>query len=119
MAPKRNAKYAKSLENSEYKNLSINSVLCPICRSILIEPVTLPCKHEFCLSCLDGTMANTNLVCPLCRVRIGSWLRKAKKEKKLINMELWKAIKADFAEQVRNKCDGIEDNFTGKHKAFL
>lgn len=26
---------------------------CPICLDILIEPVTMPCKHELCLICFE------------------------------------------------------------------
>lgn len=60
-------------------------------------------------------MANTNLVCPLCRKRIGSWLRTARKEKKsLVNTEFWKAIKESFPQQIKNKVDGIDENFEGR-----
>lgn len=113
MAPRRTVKSVKLTENNNYKNLPLERVLCPICRSILVEPVSLPCNHGFCLSCFEGTMANTNLVCPLCRVRIGSWLRTARKENKLVNTELWKAIKESFPQQVKNKVDGIDENFEG------
>lgn len=56
-------------------------------------------------------MANTNLVCPLCRIRVGSWLRNAKKEKTLVNNELWMAIKDQYAAHVKNKLDGVEELF--------
>lgn len=56
-------------------------------------------------------MANANLVCPLCRVRVGSWLRNAKKENTLVNNELWKAIKDQFPLQVKNKLEGIDEPF--------
>ncbi|KAJ8915628.1 hypothetical protein NQ315_003412 [Exocentrus adspersus] len=110
MAPKRVLKSVKTLKKSDYSALNIKDVLCPICRSILVEPVTLPCDHEFCLCCFNGTMENANLVCPLCRIRVGSWLRKAKKEGKLINYVLWDAIKNKFPQQIKNKMNGIDDN---------
>lgn len=59
-------------------------------------------------------MAKANLVCPLCRIRVGSWLRKAKKEKSLINNEFWKAIRAQFPEQILNKLSGIDETFEGE-----
>lgn len=105
----RNTNKVLSIDN--YNSLTINEVLCPICRSILVEPVTLPCNHGFCYSCFEGTMQNANLVCPLCRIRIGSWLRKTKKEGKLINDELWKVIKQNFGQHVKNKLMGIDENF--------
>lgn len=111
MAPKRSVKtVCVTNNNNNYNNLTLNDVLCPICRSIFIEPVTLPCNHGFCSSCFDGTVANTNLVCPLCRVRIGSWLRRSsKKDNKLVNSALWDAIQKSFPTQVRNKLTGNEE----------
>lgn len=113
MAPRRAVKSVKKIRSNGYKNLSLHNVLCPICRSILIEPVTLPCNHSFCVSCFESTMANTNLVCPLCRMRIGSWLRNARKTKNITNSDLWKAIRDAFPEQIQNKLDGVEENFEG------
>ncbi|KAL3280811.1 hypothetical protein HHI36_004042 [Cryptolaemus montrouzieri] len=110
MAPRRGARVVKIDHVVDYDNLTVKEVLCPICRSILIEPVTLPCNHVFCSSCFQGTMENANLVCPLCRVRIGSWLRSCKKENKLINVDYWNAIKKLFPIQIKNKLEGIEEN---------
>lgn len=107
MAPKRFKKCEVNEENSEkYKNLNISDVLCPICRSILIEPVTLPCSHGFCLACFNVTMENTALSCPLCRIRIGSWLRTARKENKTINTTLWNVIQLKFSKEIRKKING-------------
>ncbi|KAG5883149.1 hypothetical protein JTB14_033400 [Gonioctena quinquepunctata] len=61
-------------------------------------------------------MENANLVCPLCRLRIGSWLRKAKKESKLVNQVLWKAIQKRFPEQIENKRRGVDENLEEKHE---
>ncbi|GLV39035.1 hypothetical protein CBL_06086 [Carabus blaptoides fortunei] len=107
MAPKRFKKSEVNGENSEkYKNLNISDVLCPICRSILIEPVTLPCRHGFCLACFNVTMENTALTCPLCRIRIGSWLRTARKENKIINTTFWDVIQLKFSKEIRKKLNG-------------
>lgn len=110
MASRRTYRYLKQNLKQDYTILKLNDVLCPICRSILIEPVTLPCNHGFCMSCFNGTVENSNLVCPLCRTRIGSWLRKVKKESKLINIDLWSSIKNNYAQHVKNKLDGIDEN---------
>lgn len=120
MAPRRGTRVLKVEQSIDYDNLTVKEVLCPICRSILIEPVTLPCNHVFCFSCFQGTMENANLVCPLCRLRIGSWLRLCKKENKLINIDYWNAIKRLFPEQIKNKLQGVEDNLNyGNIKYFL
>ncbi|KAJ8972814.1 hypothetical protein NQ317_009510 [Molorchus minor] len=96
MAPKRKSKNTKTLKLLDYKALVLNDVLCPICRSILIEPVTLPCNHVFCSACFDGTMESANL--------------EGEKERKLINYELWKVIENQFPQQVQNKLNGVDEN---------
>lgn len=53
-------------------------------------------------------MQNANLACPLCRVRIGSWYRIAKKEKRLINAQLWDVVREKFSKQLENKSKGID-----------
>ncbi|KAK0171850.1 hypothetical protein PV328_005247 [Microctonus aethiopoides] len=34
--------------------INLRDLMCPVCRGILIEPVTLPCSHNLCLRCLKG-----------------------------------------------------------------
>lgn len=115
MAPKRQ-KTQNAIENiDKYKNIVISDVLCPICRSILIEPVTLPCSHGFCLACFNGSTENTTLTCPLCRIRIGSWIRTAKKEKKFVNVNLWKILQHKFPKEIEKKQLG-EDLETNEGK---
>ncbi|CAH0557976.1 unnamed protein product [Brassicogethes aeneus] len=108
MAPRR-GRNTKTINNPNYSNLSIDDVLCPICRSVLTQPVTLPCNHGFCFACFEGTMQNANLACPLCRVRIGSWYRIAKKEKRLVNQRLWEILREKFPKQLENKLKGIDE----------
>uniref|UniRef100_A0A0C9RWS2 RING-type E3 ubiquitin transferase n=2 Tax=Fopius arisanus TaxID=64838 RepID=A0A0C9RWS2_9HYME len=93
-----------SLQASTEMNL--RDVICPVCRGILIEPVTLPCTHSLCLRCLKGTFEHNSLSCPLCRVRVGSWLRSATKSETLINSELWHLIRSRFPKEIEDKrCD--------------
>ncbi|XP_017882047.1 uncharacterized protein LOC108626104 [Ceratina calcarata] len=91
-------------------DISIRDLMCPVCRSILIEPVTLPCTHNLCLKCLKGTFEHNSLSCPLCRVRVGSWLRRATKTETLVNSELWHLIRTKFAKEVESKYNGDERN---------
>lgn len=105
------AKSKKRLSKNENKllkleKLELNDVICSICQSILIEPVTLPCYHDFCQSCFNRSIENNALCCPLCRLRIGSWLRTATKQKNLINIQLWRFIKIKFDEQIDKKLKG-------------
>jgi hypothetical protein len=105
MAPRR-----AKVNKVDYKKLTTNDVICPICRSILIKPITLPCSHGFCSSCFETTTQNANFVCPLCSVRVGSWLRSARKSKKLINESFWQAIQNQFPLQVLDKLKGVDEN---------
>ncbi|GBP22896.1 E3 ubiquitin-protein ligase rnf168 [Eumeta japonica] len=49
---------------------------------------------------------NNALCCPLCRLRIGSWLRTSRKNKKLINVSLWNFLKDKFHKEVHTKLKG-------------
>lgn len=41
---------------------------CSICLQPFVEPVTTPCGHNYCKSCIMGYWAGTNLPqCPLCK----------------------------------------------------
>ena len=42
---------------------------CAVCLEIMVEPITLPCGHNFCYSCLDQYFNESN-TCPLCRGEI-------------------------------------------------
>lgn len=91
-------------------DLKLDDVMCPICRSIVIEPVSLPCKqHVLCYFCFEKTIENNTLTCPICRKRIGSWLRSATKNRSLINSKLWLEIQEKFPEQVKCKQNGEDD----------
>lgn len=42
--------------------------LCPLCRDIFTSPVTVPCGHSFCLSCLSHYWTrHQSKYCPHCR----------------------------------------------------
>jgi hypothetical protein len=54
-------------------------------------------------------MKETSFTCPMCRKRIGSWLRAATKEHNLVNNELWAIIQNRFPDQVQAKLSGEDD----------
>lgn len=107
MAAKSKKRLSK-IENKLLKldKLELKDVFCSICHSILIEPVTLPCFHAFCHHCFNGSIENNALCCPLCRLRIGSWLRTATKQKNLVNIQLWNFIKSKFSHEIAKKTKG-------------
>ncbi|KAF6207368.1 hypothetical protein GE061_018609 [Apolygus lucorum] len=94
------------------KKLTVKEVICPICREIFIEPVSLPCKHIVCLQCLEQTVENNTLSCPICRTWIGTFLRLAKNRNKIINHKLWEQLKKQFPREIERKCNGEEDGIS-------
>ncbi|XP_074553305.1 bloodthirsty-related gene family, member 2 [Halichoeres trimaculatus] len=53
---------------STFSLLSEKHFLCPLCKDIFNNPVTTPCGHSFCLSCLSNYWArHQSRYCPHCR----------------------------------------------------
>ncbi|TRY58052.1 hypothetical protein DNTS_022704 [Danionella cerebrum] len=82
---------------------------CPVCLTIFMEPVTLPCTHTFCKPCFLETVDKSNICCPLCRKRVSSWARLNSRNKTLVNEELWKRIQDAFPIQCERRVQGIDD----------
>lgn len=80
--------------------------VCPICLNVMIEPVTLPCFHGLCKACLENTLNEAAMQCPICRYRLSIWVRRTRKKGCLINQEKWKKIKELFSNYVNQKMAG-------------
>ncbi|KAK0042831.1 E3 ubiquitin-protein ligase RNF168 [Biomphalaria pfeifferi] len=91
-------------------NKRLSECMCPVCLSILLQPVTFPCNHSLCLKCYRQTVEKANLSCPVCRKRFSVWARKAAIEKKIINMEKWKEIQEAFPEKVRRRLEDSQES---------
>lgn len=79
---------------------------CPICLEILFEPITMPCSHRMCKPCFAKNLELTNMHCPFCKKRIGTWCRKAKKLESLIDTSLWKTIQDKFPDELEARKSG-------------
>ncbi|KAF7700124.1 E3 ubiquitin-protein ligase RNF169 [Silurus meridionalis] len=80
--------------------LTLEEARCPVCLEILLEPVTMPCRHSVCLHCFKRTVECSGLCCPLCRLRVSSWARnKQSREKSLVNTELWELVRQTYPEK--------------------
>lgn len=99
-----------SNQGSNRDNPTLSECTCPICMYILIEPVTLPCNHTLCMPCFQQNVQEVNLCCPLCRLRISAWARRATKDKSLVDQSRWKQIKEAFPQKVKNRMEGKEDS---------
>uniref|UniRef100_A0A8C6UUM7 Uncharacterized protein n=1 Tax=Neogobius melanostomus TaxID=47308 RepID=A0A8C6UUM7_9GOBI len=57
------------MENLDVPLLSEDLLLCPICLEVFAEPVSTPCGHNFCMSCLSSYWDSSAPVCfcPVCK----------------------------------------------------
>lgn len=53
----------------ELKHKDISDLECPLCQSLLYEPISTSCGHTFCRSCILRSQDHTNK-CPICRAVI-------------------------------------------------
>ena len=90
--------------------VSVEENTCPICMYILIQPVTMPCKHELCLPCFKQNVEEANFCCPMCRLRISTWARKAARNKALVNQERWQEIMKLFPDKVNKRLNDEDDD---------
>ncbi|XP_062570577.1 E3 ubiquitin-protein ligase RNF169-like [Saccostrea cucullata] len=90
--------------------LAAEDCMCPICMCILVEPVTMPCKHTLCYPCFKQNVEEASLACPMCRVRIAVWARRGAKNGTLVNKKLWNQIQQLFPEKVEKRQKGLDDS---------
>ncbi|XP_038050515.1 serine-rich adhesin for platelets-like [Patiria miniata] len=90
-------------------NLRLSDCKCPICMSILIEPVRMPCNHELCMPCFRQNVQEANFTCPMCRLRISNWARRRARENKLMDERRWRQIQEAFPDQCRRRMEGEEE----------
>ncbi|KAL2800291.1 PUA-like domain-containing protein [Aspergillus keveii] len=46
-----------------------NELDCQVCYSLILDPLTTPCGHTFCRSCVTMALSHSNL-CPFCRRKL-------------------------------------------------
>lgn len=109
MSKKSSSKYRKEIikeQEQENLDLSISDCTCPICLEILIEPVNVPCKHEVCKKCFETMLDQTNLCCPMCRIRLSTWARNARSSNTLVNVDRWNILQKMFSQEIKNRLEG-------------
>lgn len=56
--------------NISFQKINTNSLFeCPICIDFLNQPVTLPCGHNFCKTCIKKSFS-LKMTCPICREEV-------------------------------------------------
>ncbi|XP_013368957.1 PREDICTED: E3 ubiquitin-protein ligase RNF168 [Chinchilla lanigera] len=87
---------------------ALSECQCPICMEILVEPVTLPCRHTLCSPCFRATVEKASLYCPFCRRRVSSWARYHTRRNSLVNQELWGLIQKHYPAECGRRAAGQE-----------
>ncbi|XP_071798024.1 uncharacterized protein [Asterias amurensis] len=95
--------------HSNFSDLRLSDCKCPICMSILIEPVRMPCNHELCMPCFRQNVEEANFTCPMCRLRISNWARRCARENKLVDERRWRQIREAFPAQCQRRLAGEDE----------
>jgi len=84
---------AKRITN--FEDLELEDLTCPICMSFCAEPTLTPCHHIFCMHCLEQCMCEKE-ECPMCRSNLNFYHAE-------INKELQDYIKTNFKEEFESR----------------
>lgn len=57
------------MRHIDLSNVEKNDFECTLCYRFLYQPVTTPCGHSFCRTCLDRCLDHSTN-CPLCKTSI-------------------------------------------------
>ncbi|XP_030290772.1 LON peptidase N-terminal domain and RING finger protein 1 [Sparus aurata] len=76
-SPKKQAAKAKTCRSVPGDLLDPNDLECSLCMRLFYEPVTTPCGHTFCKSCLERCLDHTPQ-CPLCKESLKEYLARRK-----------------------------------------
>mmetsp|Transcript_3642 Transcript_3642/g.5046 ORF Transcript_3642/g.5046 Transcript_3642/m.5046 type:complete len:329 (-) Transcript_3642:1632-2618(-) len=98
--------------NSKKRKLNLKTELldCPLCQSLFYEPITTPCGHTFCRSCILRAMDHDNK-CPMCRTPVHISPEYG------VNVLLVQIIEGNFPEEYLQRKDEVQEeknaqNFT-------
>lgn len=89
--------------------LKVVDVECSLCYRILYNPVTTPCGHSYCSSCLDRSLDHQDK-CPLCKSSLDEYLAE---RRKFVTHFLEKLIKGvfqiDFEEREKTQNEELQE----------
>ncbi|KAJ7945609.1 E3 ubiquitin-protein ligase ORTHRUS 2 [Quillaja saponaria] len=107
----------RKAHNTSVRDKLLKEFSCLICRQVMVSPVTTPCAHNFCKSCLEGAFVGQTFVrersrggrslrskknvmkCPSCPTDISDFLQNLQ-----VNRELM-----DVIESLKSKAEENED----------
>lgn len=84
---------------------------CPVCQDVFTDPVTLPCGHSFCLSCIRTVWETDDsnevpLFCPECQVLFASDL----------TLEVNASLQAKVKDIIPDKAAPAETQTAGRNR---
>ncbi|XP_030635420.1 E3 ubiquitin-protein ligase TRIM39-like isoform X2 [Chanos chanos] len=81
--------------------LSEEQFQCPICLDVFTDPVSTPCGHNFCMTCIKGFWDSSDSCrCPMCK-------RKFEKRPELFVNTMFADLTAQFRKSVEVKASSI------------
>ncbi|XP_057175677.1 E3 ubiquitin-protein ligase TRIM21-like [Triplophysa rosa] len=101
---------------------------CSVCLDVFNDPVTTPCGHTFCKTCLNECWENTeNCVCPFCKetfmkrpdLKINTTLREVVKHLLVQNLEKSREVVQHFKEKIHLDKPAVFCDFCTEKKKAL
>ncbi|KAJ5637062.1 hypothetical protein N7490_006941 [Penicillium lividum] len=82
---------------------------CQVCYALILEPLTLPCGHTFCRTCITRVLDHSDL-CPICRRKLGM---PASMQAEPMNRTLSRLIDQLFPDQVAARREAVAQDELG------
>ncbi|KAJ5655205.1 hypothetical protein N7507_007155 [Penicillium longicatenatum] len=82
---------------------------CQVCYALILDPLTLPCGHTFCRTCIARVLDHSDL-CPICRRKLGMPTSMQNEPR---NWVLSKLIDELFADQVAARREAVAQDELG------
>ncbi|XP_028801856.1 E3 ubiquitin-protein ligase ORTHRUS 2 [Neltuma alba] len=120
---KRSRREIRKAQNLSIRERLLKGFGCLICKEVMVTPVTTPCAHNFCKSCLEGAFVGQSFVrersrggrslrsqknvmkCPSCPTDISDFLQNVQ-----VNTELLGLIESLKAEAEENKDESKDED---------
>ncbi|XP_030960364.1 E3 ubiquitin-protein ligase ORTHRUS 2-like [Quercus lobata] len=130
---KRTKKVKRQAQNKSVKEKLLKECSCYICKKVMTSPLTTPCAHNFCKSCLESAFDGQSFVrqrtcegrrtlraqknimkCPSCSNDIAEFLQNPQVNREL--MEVIESLQREIAKEnkeSKEETDGIHENPKG------
>ncbi|GLT63527.1 hypothetical protein SLA2020_360860 [Shorea laevis] len=129
---KTSLKAIRKAQNTSIREKLLKEFSCLICRQVMILPITTPCAHNFCKSCLEEKFAGKTLViernrggrtlrskknvlnCPSCPTDISDFLQNLQVNRELMGVIESLKRESEKQEPAEGSCEEETDDAEGK-----